>query len=646
MLRYQTKIGLLLLAAIYFLVLKYFVLINPPDLFQVEAVHAVKQAEFIYDNATEPSLINQADWQKQDLPDDWYHTQKKRNVVWYRATFSPESNQREKHHDYQEQLWAIYLPVVSHNASVYINNTLVGFSGDRSRNDLNNQPATARHHNEPQYFTFPSSIITPKDNLIMVRVEASFYEQGLFDAFYIAPASKLTEFYNKKYFYRVTLVEWGNVGLIILLLIIFPVWLIRRRDRKFGILSLVLVFWISHNLNLVVHDIPTSAFFWEAMTMATLGWTVVSLIIFNCYYLNARSPVIEKLLLLYAFSGFGLFLLPDIKSILHIGYLYWDGCLVLIGIYGIYQISKAFWLRNEKNSYPILLVGITIIVFGLHDILLVNHLIDRRDGLIIQFTLFPAIIVYSNILFNEFVQSMNHADELTRTLENRVREKQKAIENQFNELRKMERNNVLSEERERLMRDMHDGIGGNLVAILSMLKTDTTEPDDKKLLIKIQKKIQQSLTDLRFVIDSLDPLLSDLPTLLGMMRLRILDQLESAGIELLWTVTELPEFKHNSPQRSLHIMRIIQEAINNTIKHAGASHITIATGTIDRNADKIYIDIIDDGRGWDTKEATLTREKRGIKNMQYRAEQIDADIEINSTINAGTRIRLSLTLDT
>lgn len=633
------KTPLLFLAGIYFILLSILVLFHPPQLFSVTDLPSINQAEFIIDSATTASEIRKTDWQKQALPDDWYLSQKKSSIVWYRANLTFDKNILEP--GYQE-LWAIYVPSISHNASVYINNILIGKSDitfEQKNKTSHPTHPVSRHHNEPQFFIFPASIIKHKKNTVLIRVEASFYEQGLLDSFFIAPAHQLVDYYKKKYFYRVTLVEWGNVGLIALLLIIFPIWLLRPGDKKFAILSLILVFWVSHNLNLVVNNIPTSTFFWEAMTMATLGWTVVGLIIFNCYYLNARSPVVEKLLLLYAFSGLGLFLLPDIQDILHIGYQFWDGCLILIGSYGIYQIVTAFWQRNEKNAYPVLLAGITIIVFGLHDILLVNHLIDRRDGLIIQFTLFPALVVYSIILLNEFVQSMNRADELTHTLELRIEQKQKAIEKQYNELIELEKSTVLAEERERLMRDIHDGIGGHLVSILSML--DSKEMDTTALLYKTRRKVQNSLTDLRFVIDSLDPLLSDITTLLGMMRIRVTDQLEASGIQLVWNVSELPEFKQSSPRRSLHIMRIIQEVITNCIKHAQATQITVSTGTHDDKT--VFIEIQDNGRGWKVDENLTNKKQHGMSNIRYRCSQIKAQLDIQSD-KTGSRFRLLLNL--
>ena len=289
-----------------------------------------------------------------------------------------------------------------------------------------------------------------------------------------------------------------------------------------------------------------------------------------------------------------------------------------------------------------MLVGIPILVFGFHDILLINNFIDRRDGMTMQYSVIPSVLLFSWFLIRRFVQSINKAEHLTATLEQRVEEKQQALQEQYDQLNVLEKQRVLAEERERIMRDMHDGIGGQLVSVVTLLR-DYNEP----VFVKVREKISHSLVDLRFVIDSLDPLLNDLPTLLGMMRMRLLDQLDAAKIDLEWAVTELPEINNLSPRSSLHIMRIVQEAITNSIKHSNATKMTLATGVVKVDHEKqnkrwqIYIDIIDYGKGVDMTSVTGECQGRGIANMRYRAQQLGATLKINSSVD-GTCVRLLL----
>ncbi|MDX1473020.1 MAG: ATP-binding protein, partial [Reinekea sp.] len=83
-------------------------------------------------------------------------------------------------------------------------------------------------------------------------------------------------------------------------------------------------------------------------------------------------------------------------------------------------------------------------------------------------------------------------------------------------------------------------------------------------------------------------------------------------------------------------MRIIQEAITNAVKHSGATSVTLTT-TDERQT--VCIDIDDNGIGL-TDETSHSG--RGLRNMRYRADAIQAQIQVIA-LSPGTRIRLQMT---
>lgn len=605
---------------LYWLAFNYLVFFKTADFFSVPDILAVDDIKYSLSPAKTPLDLTQAQWQSISLPDDWYINHKNIDQLWYRSNFTVSVSDAD--------VWAVYLPSVAHNAKIYINGVWVGHGGKF------NDPVS-RHHNEPLLFKYSSSLLQSGDNRVDIFVKTSFHEQGLLGPFYIAPLEQLSHAYFVKHLVRVDMIQWVTIAMFVMSLILGGFWLTRPQDSTYGLFAMLLLLWALHNLNLIVSDIPFSAHLWEAMTMSTLGWTTVMMVIFNHRYLGDTKPKIEKAILFFAVLGIGIFFLPDISSILQIGYRVWDALLMVLACYTIYYLLHSYWLTQDNDAFLILLVGIPILVFGLHDVLVVNHLWDKTDGLIIQYNVIPAMFLFSWFLLRRFVMSINQAEQLAATLEQRVQEKQQALQLQYEQLNQMEKQRVLAEERERIMRDMHDGIGGQLVSVVSVLREHEGDIFDS-----LREKVQRSLSDLRFVIDSLDPLLNDLPTLLGMMRLRLCDQLEAEKISLQWAVTDLPEMEDLNPRRSLNVMRIVQEAITNIIKHSGADKMTLATGLI-REEKQIYIDIIDYGCGlkqsYDSEQAC----SRGIENMHYRAKQLDAKLEISSS-DAGTCVRLLL----
>ncbi len=589
---------------LYWLGLNYLVLHAPISFFDPPDIAPVTKAVVTSSDNSTPHGLASHDWESVDLPDDWYQSQRQESEHWYQAFLSVSPQ--------EAAVWAIYIPSVTHNAAVYVNGIWVG-QGGRFEDPV------ARNHNRPLLFRFSSQLLHPGENTVLLRVSSSFHEQGLLDQFYVAPASELVPAHQWKSFIRIDLIQWFTLIMYVMAAILFAFWVARPQDKTYGLFALLLFIWGTHNLNLFVVEIPTSTHFWEAMTMSTLGWIVVVMIFFNHRYVGQGSRMIEKVVLLFACMGSAIFLLPDIQSILHLGYRVWDSFLVVFGSYALFHLAKVFWRTRDSDVYLMLLVGIPILVFGLHDILTVNNLRDRRDGLTIQYSVIPAALLFSFFLVRRFVQSINHAEELATTLEARVKDREGELRDQYDKLNHLEQQRVLSDERERIMRDMHDGIGGQLVSVIALLQDHSGE-----VFCRIRKRVQQSLVDLRFVIDSLDPVLSDLPTLLGVMRERLQSQLDAVSIELDWAVSELPDIGVLTPRASLHIMRIVQEGVANTIKHSGASRLSIASYLDAGEVPRVVIALSDNGSGFKDNDGAECG--RGLSNMRYRAKQIGADL--------------------
>ena len=616
-LKSQRKIVKLLPLLGFCLLLNLLVIHAPPRIFSNPQTPALFDAQIQASSAAKPQQLSPTDWRYVSLPDDWYRRGATANQYWYRLQLKLDPQ--------VDEIWALYLPMVVHNAEIYLNGIWAGQAGEF------NTPVS-RHHNEPLLFSFSSVMLNKGGNIIDIRVKAANPRQGFLSQAYIAPKPLLKPYWSLKYFVRVQFIEWVMVVMFVFSAVVLMFWVARPQDWVYGIFALELFLWGVHNLNLVVNEIPVSSRLWEAMTMSTLGWTVITMIFFNHRFVGGGWRTMERICQLIAVLGFGILFLPDIDSILSLGYGFWDIFLIIIGSYALIHLLSAYWQHEESDIYLMMLAGIPILVFGLHDILVVNHLLDRQQGLIIQYSAIPAVLLFSWFMLRRFLRSINQAENLAATLEQRVADNHRQIHQQYEQLKELEHQKLLADERERIMRDMHDGVGGQLVSVLNLLQKQTGE-----VFRHAANRVNRSLVDLHFVIDSLDPEQSDLPTLLGTMRMRLSEQIESAGIKLEWAVTDLPEVEDMTPTRCLHIMRIVQEAITNTIKHSGSDRLRIATGEIDGAS--IFIDVIDFGRGFND----VQQRGHGLDNMNQRAQMLGAELLLD-TSPAGTRIRLLIPL--
>jgi len=140
----------------------------------------------------------------------------------------------------------------------------------------------------------------------------------------------------------------------------------------------------------------------------------------------------------------------------------------------------------------------------------------------------------------------------------------------------MQRSAVL-EERQRMMRDIHDGIGGQLLSLMLRVRSGNLNPDETA------RGIKQSLSDLRLVVDSADHLGGDLMSALATFRSRAQQQLAAAGIRLEWTFTDDLSGRFQSTSKTLDLYRFMQEAVTNIVRHSNASAAQSARGVWRRN---------------------------------------------------------------
>lgn len=187
-------------------------------------------------------------------------------------------------------------------------------------------------------------------------------------------------------------------------------------------------------------------------------------------------------------------------------------------------------------------------------------------------------------------------------------------------------------ERQRLMTDMHDGLGAALITTLSSLDHGDITVKEAATLVR------DCVDDLRLVIDSLDPVDNDVVALLATMRYRLNSRLALAGIQLEWHMTDLPALEWFTPTHALHFMRILQESITNIIKHAQATRIHISAKQVD---EWIEVVVEDNGLGFDID---AVRPGRGLRNQQMRIGQLNGEIHIDSNQTQGTQLRLRLPL--
>lgn len=183
-------------------------------------------------------------------------------------------------------------------------------------------------------------------------------------------------------------------------------------------------------------------------------------------------------------------------------------------------------------------------------------------------------------------------------------------------------------EREKLVHDMHDGIGSQLVGLTALARLGRLEPP------QLLAGLEACLDDLHLIIDCRESQVRPLGVALAELRLRTAQRCEAADVRLDWQVCLSDE--QWQPNVTLQVLRSAQEMLSNAIRHSGARHIRLRLED-DATDGWLQLSVADDGIG--ITEPTATRRGRGLNSMRARAQRLSGVFTIANQA-PGTRVTL------
>ena len=200
------------------------------------------------------------------------------------------------------------------------------------------------------------------------------------------------------------------------------------------------------------------------------------------------------------------------------------------------------------------------------------------------------------------------------------------------------------EERERISSELHDGLAQVLGYVIT--KSQATRELLQKMatakdhLVELENVAQDVYTDTREAILGLRTAISGDRSMVSALReySERFNQMHNIKTEFSISDRTIPSL---SPQIELQVIRIVQEALSNVRKHAGA---TCAKVRIVAGDNEVTIMVEDDGRGFDVESSKGDWTKFGLRNMKERADSVHGTLNIESTPGNGTKLILSLPL--
>lgn len=271
-------------------------------------------------------------------------------------------------------------------------------------------------------------------------------------------------------------------------------------------------------------------------------------------------------------------------------------------------LSRVFWQRPSADL-AFLVAGLLLMTVAvIHDQLL-------RFGFwgggifFAQPARMLSLIGIGIFLMLHLARMTRELDHSARHLSERLRQREEELAVAFERERTLAEKAASQIERSRIMAELHDGVAGYLSTIVAL--SDAEVADQRG----IQTVARHALAELRMVIDTLVMPEGDLRVALASLRDRSFSPLKRLGIETEWSMVNLPDVTWLSPEQTLSVLRILQEAISNAVRHGVPRLLYISGEPV--GADRFALRVINSGGK--KFERTSNSQKYGLANMATRA---------------------------
>lgn len=197
---------------------------------------------------------------------------------------------------------------------------------------------------------------------------------------------------------------------------------------------------------------------------------------------------------------------------------------------------------------------------------------------------------------------------------------------------------IISQERNRLARELHDSVSQQLFAASMLMsainetRSDTSDRETKQLKM-VEEVIHQSQLEMRALLLHLRPVALKGKTLKEGIAELLIELSQKVTMEINWKVEEIELDKGIED----HLFRILQESVSNTLRHAKATKLEVL---LIKRDDLVIMRIVDDGIGFEVDEDKAG--SYGMQNMHERAVEVGGSLKIISLKNKGTRLEVKV----
>ena len=552
----------------------------------------IEHVELAYSRANQPPDTG---WAPVLLPDTWLVKRRKAHEqAWYRVKFTPTTLPDED--------WALFIPRLSAHGEIWLNGLYLGETGKRT------QPLPNRW-NHPVHFVLPSSQLLEGSNELHILLTVEPSRLGNLYEWYVGPDAELSALFEFSYFAKVTAAQAVTIIMLLTACLLGYLSWLGAPSPVYRWFLMGSILWAAYSMHLYVSEIPFSIRVWHGLYNTAHAGSAICFLVATHRLLKLRRRSVEAVL------GIMIVFIVAISIALPEEYL---AAVSTISLFTAWYVALHLGLllmihalfRQRQTWLWLALPGGAVAIMVCWDI---TSFITGFTALTAKYPYIPvvALLTGSVVFLKRFALDQKRLSQLEHT-------QQRAAED------------AVAQERRRLMQEIHDGVGGQLVSTLSLLEQkQDTQPE-------VVDALRASLGELRTIINSLETMgqVGDLVSLLAMLRDRLERFLLPHGIELIWAVEPLPQLDNFGPEESLHVMRIVQEAVTNVIKHSTATRVELACSSASNvnGTPGVEVKISNNGA---KASATQIDEGHGLRNLQDRAHTLAGEFSFELLDDCG-----------
>lgn len=592
------------------------------------AVQEPATAQMLVDPARTPPAAA-GPWQEVPLPDLWRKSRPQRPpaATWYRIAFDSPAG--------APTVWGAFFPYLYDGGEVWLNGALLA---QVPESDADLRVRWAR----PHLVALPPALLRAGSNELLVRVAQPPPGASLrFPRVQIGPFAEVSARYDQRFFWvSVTPQVTAAVCLLVSLCMLF-IWWRRPGEVMYGLFGVAVALWGLRTLTFVVEIVPMAAWpWWRLAFHAATGGFIVAMTALAWRLAGIHKPWFERALFAYWLVG-PLWLLAQGPAAEPLVNRWWVGGFLPIGatIVGVSVWSLVRRRTLETAALPVTMAIAALA--GMHDYLIAWELDPPIAALsawtaqrfqLMHLCANLVLLAMGGLLTARFVRALRSLEDVNQQLEQRVAVREQELGRNYLRVFALERENAAAQERQRIMRDLHDGLGSRLFVSLS--RVERGEMGSRE----IADALRACIAEMRLALDTLTPQEHDFRSMLGSFMFRWRSQLLACGIKPTWDIAVPDEALQLSPHAALQLLRVAQEALTNVVKHANASAVDVQLRLVDG---QLELEVRDNGIG--AAGVGEDSSGRGLTNMRTRADQLGGDVEVVGG-SGGTRVTVHVPL--